>query len=186
MINPFSLRGKIRRLSADFARRYQGGFALDDTNLIQVGAYMAPIVACGGRRQNLDFSIPDQFTSHTKANATVFVKMGDNFLRITTSVKGADGGRAVGTMLDRSHPAYRCLLQGQAYTGYATIFGKQYMTKYDPLRDAKGRLIGAIYVGLDVHGLLSAGVAARDFLSRAPQDHFRRPRSAHWFRQCPR
>jgi len=44
MINPFSLRGKIRRLSADFARRYQGGFALDDTNLIQVGAYMAPTV----------------------------------------------------------------------------------------------------------------------------------------------
>lgn len=86
---------------------------------------------------------------------------GDDFLRVTTSVKGADGKRAVGTLLDRSHPAYRSLRGGNSFTGYATIFGKQYMTKYDPLRDRAGRLIGAIYVGLDVHDLWSVGVAAK-------------------------
>jgi len=161
MNNPFSLQNKIRRLAANFAYRFNGSFAVDDGNLVQIGDHMTPTVTCGQQQLNLDFSIPDQFTAHTKANATVFVKMGDNFLRITTSVKGADGKRAVGTLLDRSHPAYRCLMQGQSYTGYATIFGKQYMTKYDPLRDRAGRLLGAIYVGVDVHELLSLGVATR-------------------------
>lgn len=159
--NPFSLRGKIRRLSADFAGRFSGGFSIDQTNLIEVGGYMAPTVRCDRRNLNLDFVVPDQFTAQTGASATVFARIGDDFLRVTTSVKGHDGKRAVGTLLDRSHPAYRSLLGGNSYTGYATIFGKQYMTKYDPLRDNAGRLIGAIYVGLDVHDLMTMGVAAR-------------------------
>ena len=110
---------------------------------------------------NLDFSIPDGFTAETGASATAFAKLGDDFLRITTSVKGADGKRAVGTLLDRSHPAYRSLQAGLTYTGYATIFGKQYMTKYEPMRDGAGRVIGALYVGLDVHEVATLGVAMR-------------------------
>ncbi|HEY8023219.1 MAG TPA: methyl-accepting chemotaxis protein [Burkholderiaceae bacterium] len=161
MNNPLSLRSKIRRLSANFAGRFPGGFSIDNANLIEIGGHMTPTVKCGRHRINLDFSIPDQFTAQAHANATVFLKMGEDFLRITTSVKGADGKRAVGTMLDRSHPAYRSLKRGDAFIGYATIFGKQYMTKYDPLHDGSGRLIGAIYVGLDVHDMLSFGVASR-------------------------
>jgi len=159
--NPFSLRGRIHRLSADFASRFSGGFAIDHANLVEVGGHMAPTILYARQSLNLSFTIPDQFTAQTNATATVFVKTGDDFLRVTTSVKGADGKRAVGTLLDRSHPAYRSLLDGNSFSGYATIFGKQYMTKYDPLRDGAGRLIGAIYVGLDVHDLMSVDVATK-------------------------
>jgi methyl-accepting chemotaxis protein-2 (aspartate sensor receptor) len=126
-----------------------------------MGGRAVPTLRCGTKALNLDFSVPDGFTNESGASATVFAKLGQDFLRITTSVKGADGKRAVGTLLDRSHPAYRSLQSGQGYTGYATIFGKQYMTKYEPMRDSAGRVIGALYVGLNVHDMAGIGIATR-------------------------
>jgi len=161
MNNPFSLRGRVQKLSTGFLRRFEGGFSVDQSSLVDIGGRVAPTIRCGARALNLDFSIPDGFTAETGASATAFAKLGDDFLRVTTSVKGVDGKRAVGTLLDRSHPAYRSLQAGLSYTGYATIFGKQYMTKYDPMRDGAGRVIGALYVGLDVNEVATLGVAAR-------------------------
>ena len=44
--------------------------------------------------------------------------------------------------------------------GYATLFGTQYLTQYDPLEDDSGTVIGALYVGIDVskHEAMSIGV----------------------------
>ena len=157
----FSVRGRVEHLSSDFFRRFDGEFSADAASLVEIGGRAVPTVRCGTKPLNLDFSIPDSFTGETGASATVFVRLEQDFLRITTSVKAADGKRAVGTLLDRSHPAYRSLQSGRAYTGYATIFGKQYMTKYEPMRDGAGQVIGALYVGLSVHDMASLGVAVR-------------------------
>lgn len=55
-----------------------------------------------------DNSIPDKFTALTGGSvATIFKRQGDDFLRIATSLKKEDGTRAVGTTLDRNHPAYQ-------------------------------------------------------------------------------
>ncbi|MGF6969697.1 sensor histidine kinase regulating citrate/malate metabolism, partial [Paraburkholderia sp. WC7.3g] len=67
----------------------------------------------------------------------------------------------MGTVLDRSHPGYRMLRRGQPYTGYATLFGKQYMTCYEPIRDSTGEVIGAMYVGLDVNEVWNLSIGAR-------------------------
>jgi methyl-accepting chemotaxis protein len=86
-------------------------------------------------------SIPDLFTVQTEGSvATIFKKEGDDFLRIATSLKKEDGSRAVGTTLDRTHPAYKLLLKGETYVGKATLFGKDYMTKYIPVKDSSGAL----------------------------------------------
>ena len=37
--------------------------------------------------------------------------------------------------------------KGEAYYGDATILGKPYVTGYDPIRDASGKVIGIYYVG---------------------------------------
>jgi methyl-accepting chemotaxis protein-2 (aspartate sensor receptor) len=47
---------------------------------------------------------------------------------------------AVGTTLDRTHPAYKLLLKGETYVGKATLFGKDYMTKYIHVKDSSGAL----------------------------------------------
>ncbi|ODA43603.1 Methyl-accepting chemotaxis protein [Thermodesulfovibrio sp. N1] len=93
----------------------------------------------------------DRFTSMTGGSvATIFEKKGDDFLRIATSLKKEDGSRAVGTTLDRGHPAYPLLLKGETYIGKATLFGKDYMTKYVPVKDGSGNVIGVYFVGFDI------------------------------------
>lgn len=93
----------------------------------------------------------DKFTSMTGGSvATIFEKKGDDFLRIATSLKKEDGTRAVGTTLDRAHPAYQLLLKGEAYIGKATLFGKDYMTKYVPVKDSSGNVVGVYFIGFDI------------------------------------
>ncbi len=110
-----------------------------------------------------DNSIPDLFTSQTEGSvATIFKKEGDDFLRIATSLKKEDGSRAVGTTLDRAHPAYKLLLRGETYVGKATLFGKDYMTKYVPVRDSSGNIVGVLFVGSDISKPLKR---LKDFIS---------------------
>jgi methyl-accepting chemotaxis protein-2 (aspartate sensor receptor) len=38
----------------------------------------------------------------------------------------------------------------------ATLFGKQYMTQYDPVRNAAGQVVGVLYVGVDIDAEIAA------------------------------
>jgi methyl-accepting chemotaxis protein-2 (aspartate sensor receptor) len=98
---------------------------------------------------NNEFGSVDKFSRDTGGVATVFAKKGDDFLRVTTSLKKQDGSRALGTLLDRTHPAYARMLAGEIYTGPAVLFGKPYMTHYEPIKDAAGKIIGIFFVGND-------------------------------------
>jgi methyl-accepting chemotaxis protein-2 (aspartate sensor receptor) len=55
----------------------------------------------------------------------------------------------VGTLLDQGHPAFAPVTAGQSYMGLATLFGRQYMTHYRPLKDAGGATVGIAFVGMD-------------------------------------
>ena len=79
--------------------------------------------------------------------ATLFVKAGDEYVRVATNVKKDDGSRAIGTILDPTGPAIAMIKKGEAYYGEATILGKPYVTGYDPIKDASGNVIGIYYVG---------------------------------------
>jgi methyl-accepting chemotaxis protein len=138
-----------------FAGGFDGAFALDATNKVKVGEREVPTLTNGGKPINLDFSHADLFTRETGGNATVFVLDGDDFVRISTSVKKEDGERAVGTVLDHASPAYAAIRAGKPYVGLAKLFGKQTMTDYEPIRDAGGRTIGILYVGVDVDAAMT-------------------------------
>lgn len=125
-------------------------FALDETRSVDIGGVATPTLTAGGTPLNLDFSIPDAFLAKSGAIATVFARTGDDFVRVTTSLKKQDGARAVGTLLDRKGPAYAPVLAGKPYIGIAALFGKQYITEYKPVTDTSGRVIGALFVGVDV------------------------------------
>jgi hypothetical protein len=79
--------------------------------------------------------------------ATLFVKNGDQYMRVATTVKKEDGSRAVGTALDANSPAIAKLNNGEGYYGDATVFGKTYDAGYEPIKDASGAVIGAYFVG---------------------------------------
>jgi len=138
------------------AAGYEPQFALDASHSVDVAGNPVAALKNGGKAVNLDFTVVDRFTLQTGGNATVFVTSGDDFVRISTSVKKENGERAIGTMLDRTHAAYPLLRAGKLYTGLATLFGKQYITQYDPIKDAAGAVIGVLYVGVDISADLAA------------------------------
>ena len=81
------------------------------------------------------------------AAASIFVKSGDQYTRVATTVKKEDGSNAVGTALDANSPAIAKLNSGEPYYGDATVFGKTYDAGYEPIKDASGAVIGAYFVG---------------------------------------
>ena len=142
------LRSRTSILAKGLQVSLKGTFELDAAT-VEIQGKPTPTLKLDGKPLNLDFSVADRFTESTGAVVTVFAKTGDDFVRITTSVKNEKGERAVGTQLDRAHPGYKTVLDGGSYVGLATLFGRQYMTQYDPIKDAQGQLIGLSFVGLD-------------------------------------
>jgi methyl-accepting chemotaxis protein len=141
---------RISRFAAMLRACLDDTISLDTTRQVEVLGRPTPVLKNGSAILNLDCSIPDRFTAQTGVTATIFVKCGDDFVRISTSIKKQNGERAIGTALNRAHPGYSRLTSGQPYVGYATLFGTQYLTQYDTIKDVQGRVIGALYVGIDV------------------------------------
>jgi len=143
------LKREASRSSKILEGYFPGSFMLDVSNNINVSGVSTPILKNGGLVVNLDYSIPDRFSSRSGEMATVFVKSGIDFVRISTSLKNEKGERAVGTSLEHDHPAYKNLINGEPYNGIATLFNRKYFTQYNPIKDGSGQIIGALYVGVD-------------------------------------
>jgi methyl-accepting chemotaxis protein-2 (aspartate sensor receptor) len=140
----------VGRLAKTFAAHFPQGIRVDRGHSTRLGTIDAPLLRTGSEPINLDFRQVDAFTGRTGVSATVFARTGRDFVRVSTSLKTETGERAVGTQLDHQHPGYKRLLEGNAYRGPAILFGRSYMTSYEPIRDETGQVIGVLYVGLDI------------------------------------
>ena len=144
-----SLRDNSQRLSGLFERRFATGLALHAGETVSVAGVATPALYLGEHLLNNDFRQVDEFQQMTAGVATLFVRSGDDFVRISTSLTKQDGSRAIGTQLDRQHPAYAKLMAGQTYVGRAVLFERNYMTRYVPVSDGSGRVIAVLFVGFD-------------------------------------
>jgi hypothetical protein len=106
-----------------------------------------PALYFGTTKMNNNFDVVDEVAKENGGTATLFVKAGDEYVRVATNVKKNDGSRAIGTSLDPNGPVIAVIRKGEAYYGDATILGKPYITGYDPIRDTSGRVVGIYYVG---------------------------------------
>ncbi|WP_162937515.1 methyl-accepting chemotaxis protein [Indioceanicola profundi] len=121
------------RVAWDVLRRYGGEFRIEDGRLL-----------AGDMPLNDFFEPVDRIKAMVGGTATVF--MGDT--RITTNVKKPDGSRAVGTTLAKGPVHDAVLGQGVPFRGEAEILGVPFFTAYDPIKDAGGKVIGILYVGI--------------------------------------
>jgi methyl-accepting chemotaxis protein len=144
-----SLEANVNRLAQVFAASFPDGLTVDDSATVDVGGRRTPILRHGKTMLNLDFAAVDRFNEVTGSVATVFVRQGDDFIRISTSLKNQKGERALGSALDRAHPAYAKVVAGQPYLGKAGLFGRDYMTKYLPFRNSAGRVSGLLFIGIE-------------------------------------
>eukprot|EP01030_Chromulinospumella_sphaerica_P011414 gene11414-11209_t len=88
------LRNRAVGLSKIFAAKLSGGFALSGET-VNIGDKPTPVLTLAGKPVNMDFGLVDQFTEATGAVATVFASSGEDFVRVTTSLKNDKGERVV-------------------------------------------------------------------------------------------
>lgn len=97
---------------------------------------------------NLD--LVDSVSAINGGTATIFVKSGNNFVRIATNVKRESGLRATGTILNPNGKAAVALRQGKSFSGVVEILDEPYLTRYEPMLNQAGVVVGAYYVGFKV------------------------------------
>ncbi len=130
---------------------------------VQVGTQTVPNLLLGGKPQSNKFVLVDQVRARMGGTATLFVKQGEGFIRVSTNVKKPDGTRAVGTPLDPNGRAIGAIKTGNAFYGVVDILGAPYVTGYEPIRDAGSNVIGIWYVGYPLATLDQLG----DVVSRS-------------------
>jgi hypothetical protein len=113
-----------------------------------VGGKDAPTLYFGTTKINNNFEVVDAIGKEDGKGmtATLFVKEGDEYIRVSTSVPKPDGsGRAIGTVL--AGPALEAIKQGEAYYGDVSILGVPYTTGYEPIKTNSREIVGVYYVG---------------------------------------
>jgi methyl-accepting chemotaxis protein len=110
--------------------------------------------------QNFEMDRPspvvDAIRETVGGTCTVFQRMNKagDMLRVSTNVLKQDGTRAIGTYIPRinpdglPNPVLDAVFKGRRFTGRAFVVNDWYITAYDPLYDAKGKIIGMLYMGI--------------------------------------
>lgn len=111
-----------------------------------------------GQTSDTGVEVPlvDEIAGVTGGVVTLFQVMdgGSGMLRIATTVKTAEGKRAIGTYIPAVNPdglpnaVATSLLAGKPYIGRARVVGHWMLTAYVPLKGAGGNVTGALFVGL--------------------------------------
>jgi hypothetical protein len=112
------------------------------------GGKEVPALYFGTTKINNNFDVFDAVGKEdgNGMTATLFVRSGDEYIRVSTSVPKPDGsGRAIGTVL--AGPALEAIKAGIAYYGEVPILGTPYITGYEPIKDSSGGQICVYYVG---------------------------------------
>jgi two-component system NtrC family sensor kinase len=141
------------------ARRYLK--KVEDRGLFLVAA--SPVLAAdgsvagvlyGGTLLNGDNRLIDRITrvvfrheeskdaGNENGTATLFL----DDVRIATSVLDENRQRAIGSLM--SVEVYEAISRGENWFGKAFVLERQNFTAYEPLRDYRGRVVGALYVGI--------------------------------------
>lgn len=69
--------------------------------------------------------------------------------RVATTVKNAQGARAVGTKASDAI-IDNVIMQGKFFVGEAMVMGEQHYAAYQPIKDVTGKTIGMLFVGVGV------------------------------------
>ena len=121
-----------------------------------------PKMLVGGQwvGQNRAAGEPSLVVDHVKSlvggTCTIFQRMNPqgDMLRVCTNVMQTDGTRAIGTYIPAVNPhgepdpAISAVLAGNTYEGRAFVVDDWYITTYEPIRDDRNEIVGALYVGV--------------------------------------
>lgn len=94
-----------------------------------------------------DTSIVDEIKSRSVETVTIFQKIEDGYLRVSTNVMTKDNKRAIGTFIPNSSPVIKTIEKGEIFYGRAFVVNDWYLSTYKPLW-VNGKIQGILYVGV--------------------------------------
>lgn len=112
----------------------------------KAGELTVPGIYFGARKINNNYDVVDEIKKTSGATATVFVKSGDDFVRVSTNVLTPEGKRGVGTTLAKAK-AYEAVNKGEQFCGPVDVLGTPFDACYNPIKDKGGKVIGVSYIG---------------------------------------
>ena len=115
--------------------RFEGDWHLEDGKLFK-----------GEEQMDGADSLVDSLSKVCGSKVTIF--NGDT--RVATTVKNAQGARAVGTKASDA-VIDNVITQGKFFAGEANVMGEEHYAAYQPIKDAAGKTIGMLFVGVSVH-----------------------------------
>jgi len=138
-----------KTLESTFQHAYLKGLTFENTNRT-LGTNRLNDASIDGKSLINNFTIVDQFSADTGGIATLFLKSGDDFLRVSTSLKKENGQRAVGTLLGKQHAGFQSLSDGNPYYAQVVLFGAEYLTYYNPIKDSAGKIAAISFIGIPI------------------------------------
>lgn len=99
--------------------------------------------------------IVDKITSKIGGTVTIFQKIPQGYLRISTNVLNSDGERAVGTFIPNNSPVAQAISGGSSFYGRAFVVESWYLAGYKPIKK-NDEIVGMLYYGVpenDLKGL---------------------------------
>ena len=127
--------GDVQSLTEIVNNRYYGEWNLQNGILFK-----------GGQQIDGVNEIADFLSNICGGKVTIF--NGDT--RVVTTVKDSAGNRQVGTKASDA-VIDNVITQGKFFVGKASVMGEDHYAAYQPLKDATGKTIGMLFVGVSVH-----------------------------------
>jgi len=137
--------------------KVEGSFTINDK--------MVPGLYFGSELINENYSLVDNVKELAGGTATLFVKSGGDYVRVSTNVVKDDNSRAIGTLLDPNGAAIKQIKNSNSFLGMVEILGSFYITSYEPIKSGSD-VIGIWYCGYPIKSLSEIGekVAATKIL----------------------
>ena len=139
----------VRILESTLRNGYLEGLYVEDNEVNYNGHEIRDITIWGESLVN-DIRKPEAFTKSTGAIATLFAPAGDDWIRISTSLRDENGKLEIGTLLGKQHPAYQHIMNGQPFVDVVNMYGVNYIAYYAPYLNDDQQVVALTFVGLPV------------------------------------
>lgn len=106
-----------------------------------------PIWTKNKEQVQLNYSIVDTIQEKNGGTATIFQRIPEGYLRVSTNVLRTDSSRAVGTYIPNESPVAKSISAGKPYYGRAYVVNDWYLTAYRPIF-INNKVEGILYVGV--------------------------------------
>jgi methyl-accepting chemotaxis protein len=122
--------------------------AIDTGETVAVGNFQVPVITVGGASIIDNNTLVDSVREATGTGCSLFVVNGGEWVRVSSSVRNADGSRAVGTTVSSNSPAFSPIMSGSTYAGANVVAGQLFEASYQPIRNAEGKVAAVLAVGV--------------------------------------